>query len=63
MREFINCKPGKLVFSTKHEELVVQLVKHVGNQKELIEYIQLNVEIASSVVPLSQGPPGDVNKL
>lgn len=30
MKEFINCKPGQLVYSTKHEKLVVQLVKHVG---------------------------------
>ena len=30
MKEFINCKPGQLVYSTNHEELIVQLVKHVG---------------------------------
>lgn len=35
MREFINCKPGQLVFGTKHEELVVQLVKHVGIRRSV----------------------------
>ena len=29
-KEFINCKPGQLVYNTKNEELVIQLVKHVG---------------------------------
>ena len=29
-KEFINCKSGQLVFNTKNEELVIQLVKHVG---------------------------------
>ena len=35
MREFINCKPGQLVYSTKHEELVVQLVKHAGIRRSV----------------------------
>jgi hypothetical protein len=30
MKEFINCKPGQLVYSTKNEQLILQLVKHVG---------------------------------
>ena len=35
MKEFINCKPGQLVYSTKHEKLIVQLVKHVGIRRSV----------------------------
>lgn len=35
MKEFINCKSGQLVYSTKNEELVVQLVKHVGIRRSV----------------------------
>lgn len=35
MKEFINCKPGQLVYSTKNKELIVQLVKHVGIRRSV----------------------------
>ena len=35
MKEFINSKPGQLVYSTKNEELVVELVKHVGIRRSV----------------------------
>ena len=25
MKEFVNCKPGQLVYSTKNEQLIIQL--------------------------------------
>lgn len=34
MREFINCKEGQFVFSTKNPELVIELVKYVGIIKQ-----------------------------
>jgi len=30
MKEFINCKDGQLIYSTKNENLILSLVKHVG---------------------------------
>lgn len=35
MKEFINCKKGQLVYSTKHEEVVIELVKHVGIRRSV----------------------------
>lgn len=35
MKEFINCKTAQLVYSTKNEELVLQLVKHVGIRRSV----------------------------
>lgn len=35
MKEFINCKPGQLVYSTKNEQLILLLVKHVGIRRGL----------------------------
>lgn len=30
MKEFIDCKPGQLVYSTKNEEVIIQLVENIG---------------------------------
>jgi len=35
MKEFVNCKPGQLVYSTKNEQLIIQLVKHVGIRRSV----------------------------
>jgi hypothetical protein len=35
MKEFVNCKPGQLVYSTKNEHLTIQLVKHVGIRRSV----------------------------
>lgn len=35
MKEFINCKPNQLIYSTKNEELVVQLIKNVGIRRSI----------------------------
>ena len=35
MREFINCKDNQFVYSTKHEQLVIELVKHLGIRRSL----------------------------
>lgn len=34
-KEFINCKKGQLVYNTKNEELIIQLVKHVGIRRSV----------------------------
>lgn len=34
-KEFINCKPGQLVYNTKNKELIIQLVKHVGIRRSV----------------------------
>lgn len=34
-KEFINSKPGQLVYNTKNEELIIQLVKHVGIRRSV----------------------------
>ncbi|MCY6960555.1 hypothetical protein OW729_18325 [Clostridium sp. ZC22-4] len=31
-----NCKPGQLVYNTKNEELIIQLVKHVGIRRGVL---------------------------
>lgn len=30
MKEFINCKEGQFVYSTKNEDVIIELVKHAG---------------------------------
>jgi len=35
MKEFINCKPGQLIYSTINEQLIIQLVKHVGIRRSV----------------------------
>jgi len=30
MKEFAECKSGEFVYSTKHTELVIKVVKHIG---------------------------------
>jgi len=30
MKEFVKCKPGQLVYSTNNDQLIIQLVKHIG---------------------------------
>jgi hypothetical protein len=35
MKEFVNCKPGQLIYSTKNEQLIIQLVKHVGIRRSV----------------------------
>ena len=35
MKEFIHCKPGQLVYSTNNEQLIIQLVKHVGIRRSV----------------------------
>ena len=35
MKEFINCKLGQLVYSTKNEQLIIQLVKNVGIRRNV----------------------------
>ncbi len=30
MKEFVGCRPGELVYSTKNEEVIIQLVKNIG---------------------------------
>lgn len=30
MKEFINCKKDQVVYSTKNEEVIIELVKYVG---------------------------------
>ncbi|WP_353093017.1 hypothetical protein [Tissierella praeacuta] len=35
MKEFVNCKPGQLVYSTKNEEVVIQLVENIGIRRSM----------------------------
>jgi hypothetical protein len=30
MKEFVKCKPGQLIYSTKNEEVIIQLVENIG---------------------------------
>ena len=30
MKEFINCKPGKLIYSIKNEKVGIQIVENIG---------------------------------
>lgn len=35
MKEFIDCKPGQLIYSTKNEEVVIQLVENIGVRRSI----------------------------
>jgi len=35
MKEFVHCKSGQFVYSTNNEELVIELVKHVGIRRSI----------------------------
>jgi hypothetical protein len=35
MREFINRKEGQFVYSTKNENVVIELIKHVGIRRSV----------------------------
>lgn len=35
MKEFIDCKSGQLVYSTKNEEVIIQLVENIGIRKSI----------------------------
>ncbi len=35
MKEFIKCKPGQLVYSTKNDEVVVSLVSNMGIRRSI----------------------------
>lgn len=35
MKEFVNCKPGQLVYSTKNKEVIIQLVENIGVRKSI----------------------------
>lgn len=35
MKEFIDCKPGQLVYSTKNEEVIIQLVENIGIRRSI----------------------------
>lgn len=35
MKEFVNCKPGQLVYSTKNEEVIIQLVENIGIRRSI----------------------------
>lgn len=35
MKEFINCKPGQLVYSTKNQEIVIQLTENIGIRRSI----------------------------
>ncbi len=35
MKEFINCKPGQLVYSTKNKEVIIQLVENIGIRRSI----------------------------
>lgn len=35
MKEFINRKEGQFVYSTKNQEVVIELVKHVGIRRSV----------------------------
>lgn len=35
MKEFVNCKPEELVYSTKNKEVVIQLVENIGIRRSI----------------------------
>ena len=35
MQEFVKCKLGQLVYSTKHENISIEIVKHVGIRRSI----------------------------
>jgi hypothetical protein len=36
MREFVNCKPGQFIYSTKNKEIVIQLTKNIGIRRSIV---------------------------
>ena len=35
MQEFIKCKNGQLVYSTQHENIIIEKIKHVGIRRNI----------------------------
>ncbi len=35
MKEFVHCKAGQFVYSTNNEEVIIDLVKHVGIRRSI----------------------------
>lgn len=35
MKEFRKCKQGQLVYSTKNESVIIELIKHVGIRRSM----------------------------
>lgn len=35
IKEFVNCKVGQFVFSTKNTEVVIELIKHAGVRRSV----------------------------
>lgn len=35
MKEFVDCKPGQLVYSTNNEEVIIQLVENIGIRRSI----------------------------
>lgn len=35
MKEFIQCKEGEYIYSTKNEKLIIDLVKHIGIRRSV----------------------------
>ncbi|SCL83892.1 hypothetical protein [Sporanaerobacter sp. PP17-6a] len=37
MKEFIHCGEGQYVYSTKNKEVIIELVKHIGIRRSILE--------------------------
>lgn len=35
MKEFVKCKPGQLIYSTKNAEVIIQLVENIGVRRSI----------------------------
>ena len=35
IKEFINCKPGELIYSTKNKEVVIEIVENIGIRRSI----------------------------
>lgn len=35
MKEFVKCKPGQLIYSTKNTEVIIQLVENIGVRRSI----------------------------
>lgn len=35
MREFVDCKKGQYVYSTKNKEVIIELIKHIGIRRSI----------------------------
>lgn len=35
MKEFVNCKPGELIYSTKNKEVVIEIVENIGIRRSI----------------------------